>query len=618
MMRYMFLCALSALIQNATARGESRNFEVAYPKLLESRGLSSEKVIHIKEGLTLHLEKSSILSENLVLTDLSGKEPVVTPMNGKYMERNLYHDKERMAAVEVKEENGAVEVSGVISDTLRIVPLPLMARAKDGSIAHKIFEVDAPAHRGHDYVETRNIQLEERLNGHNSSTPRQVQVPDPFLIETLIVVDKYFYENFDNDTQLVTYIATSMATVNIRYSNASNPKVELLILNVSKCVHSDFLRHILVSDPSNATNPFKFYTSPFETLPQFAKKYRNATCDAAMLVTGLELANRNGANVSTYIKGLAYLNGLCKERWRFGIVEDVAHTYSMVSAAAHEIGHILGMPHDGDIPSYKVRNVTWEQCSATSGYLMAPSLGGRNEGFFSHCSLQHMRVFVGRQKKECYKVKSKNSFQAPGQLPGVGLNMTALCKKLHPHSPGIKGLSTPKYNEKCKFLCYTRVNNSIHVFTQRHVDGMPCGKGRGNPRETREGNTHSPLEGNPRDPCERNPRDTCEGNPRDPREGNPRNPREGNPVTLVTLVNFVRVILVTLVALVRVTFVTLISVTLVALVRVTLITLMTLVSVTFVRVTLVTLVRVTFVTLVRVTLVVFVRVTVVTLVTGTL
>ncbi|XP_029823524.2 venom metalloproteinase antarease-like TtrivMP_A [Ixodes scapularis] len=478
MMRYIFICALSALIQNATARGESRNFEVAYPKLLESRGILSEKVIHIKEGLILHLEKSSILSENLVLTDLSGKEPVVTPMNGKYMERNLYHDKEKMAAVEVKEENGAVEVSGVISDTLRILPLHLMARSEDGSIAHKIFEVDAPADRGHDYVETRNIQLEKRSNGLTFSTPRQVQVPDPFLIEILIVVDKYFYENFDNDTQLVTYIATSLATVNIRYSNASNPKVQLLIVNITKDVGKDFLRHILVSDPTNPANPFKFYTSPQKTLTQFAKKYWNATCDAAMLVTGLELANKNGADVFAGVKGLAYLNGLCEELFRFGIVEDVAHTYSMVSTAAHEMGHILGMPHDGEIPSYDVPNVTWERCSASSGYLMAPSLGGKNEGFFSHCSLQHMRVFVGRQTEECYKVKSKKAVQAPGQLPGVGLNMTALCKKLHPHVPGITGSSKPNLFKICKFLCVATFKHFQRSFTERLVDGMPCGNGK--------------------------------------------------------------------------------------------------------------------------------------------
>uniref|UniRef100_A0A0K8RAA6 Putative metalloprotease n=1 Tax=Ixodes ricinus TaxID=34613 RepID=A0A0K8RAA6_IXORI len=476
MMWYIFLCVLSALLQNASARGESRNFEVAYPKLLESRGLSIEKVIHIKEGLILHLEKSSILSENLVLTDLSGKEPVVTPMDGKYMERNLYHDKQKMAAVEVKEQNGAVEVSGVISDTLRILPLHLMARAEDGSIAHKIFEVDAPAHRGHDYIETRINQLEERANGYYFSPPRQVQVPDPFFIETMVVADQYFYANFDNDTQFVMYLATVMAAANVRYSNASYPKVQLLIVNITKDPGKDFLRHILVPDQGDPNNPFKFYTSADKTLPEFAKKYRNSICDAALLVTGLELANKNGADVSTDVKGLAYLYGLCKELLRFGIVEDVAHTYFMVSTAAHELGHILGMPHDGEIPSYHVPNVTWERCSARSGYLMAPSLGGLNEGFFSHCSLQHMRVFVRRQTAECYRVKSKEALQAPGKLPGVGLNMTDLCKRLHPHIPGITGFSTPTYYKMCKFLCSTTLKGSQRYFTHRLVDGMSCGK----------------------------------------------------------------------------------------------------------------------------------------------
>uniref|UniRef100_A0A0K8R5G6 Putative metalloprotease n=1 Tax=Ixodes ricinus TaxID=34613 RepID=A0A0K8R5G6_IXORI len=477
-MWYIFLCALSALLQNATARGESRNFEVAYPKLLESRGLSSEKVIHIKEGVILHLEKSSILSENLVLTDLSGKEPVVTQMNGKYMERNLYHDKHKMAAVEVKEKNGAVEVSGVISDTLRILPLHLMARAEDGSIAHKIFEVDAPAHRGHDYVETRNNQLEERFNRYYFRPPRQVKFPDPFLVETLVVADKFFYENFDNDTQLVTYLAITMAAANVRYSNSINPNVQLLIVKITKDPGKDFLRHILVPDQGDPNNPFKFYTSAEKTLPEFARKYKDATCDVALLVTGLELASKNGADVSTDVKGLAYLNGLCKDLYRFGVVEDVAHTFYMVSAAAHEMGHILGMPHDGQIPSYSVPGVTWKRCSATSGYLMAPSLGGKFEGFFSHCSLQHMKVFVGLQNEECYKVKSTHAVQAHGKLPGVGLNMTTLCKKLHPHVPEIMGNSRPQLSEVCKFLCYTKFKRHYRSSIERLVDGMSCGNGR--------------------------------------------------------------------------------------------------------------------------------------------
>uniref|UniRef100_V5H3C1 Putative tick metalloprotease n=1 Tax=Ixodes ricinus TaxID=34613 RepID=V5H3C1_IXORI len=204
MMWYIFLCVLSALLQNASARGVSRNFEVAYPKLLgKQRPFRVEKVIHIKEGLILHLEKTSILSENLVLTDLSGKKPVVTPMNGKYMERNLYHDKEKMAAVEVKENNGAVEVSGVISDTLRITSSSfLWLELKTGLSRTRFSKLMGQL----TVVMTTSKQVAINWKSESMdiffSPPKQVQVPDPFLIETLVVADEYFYANFDNDTQL--------------------------------------------------------------------------------------------------------------------------------------------------------------------------------------------------------------------------------------------------------------------------------------------------------------------------------------------------------------------------------------------------------------------------------
>uniref|UniRef100_A0A0K8R2U7 Putative metalloprotease n=1 Tax=Ixodes ricinus TaxID=34613 RepID=A0A0K8R2U7_IXORI len=89
-----------------------------------------------------------------------------------------------------------------------------------------------------------------------------------------------------------------------------------------------------------------------------------------------------------------------------------------------------------------------------------------------------MNVLVRLQTEDCYIVKSKKALQAPGQLPGVGLSMTDLCKRLHPHIPGIIGTSTRIYDEVCKFVCYSTFKNSRRFFTHRLVDGMPCGKGR--------------------------------------------------------------------------------------------------------------------------------------------
>uniref|UniRef100_V5GH88 Putative tick metalloprotease n=1 Tax=Ixodes ricinus TaxID=34613 RepID=V5GH88_IXORI len=116
-------------------------FEVAYPKVVESRRLTSEKVLHIKDGLTLQLEKASVLSENFVLTDSSSGKSVVTLMNGKLLEQNLYHDKKNMAAVQIIDKNGTVEVRGIVGERLRIIPLPLVPRSGNGTYCAQAFSV---------------------------------------------------------------------------------------------------------------------------------------------------------------------------------------------------------------------------------------------------------------------------------------------------------------------------------------------------------------------------------------------------------------------------------------------------------------------------------------------
>ncbi|KAM7314362.1 venom metalloproteinase antarease-like TtrivMP_A [Ixodes scapularis] len=361
-------------------------------------------------------------------------------MNGKVLERNLYHDKHKLAVVEVKEKNGNVEVRGILSDTLRIVPLHLLVLAQEGPMAHKIFEVEASAHDGNDHIESNENKLQERADTIRFSPHKERKVPETFFVETLVVADQYLYRKFHNDTELIIYLATTMAAVNIRFANASDPKVGLLIVKIVKDPGTSFHRLFIGSAPGDQKKSLKIFANAPKTLSQFATKYQSSICDVALLVTGLELAETKGSSVSRLLKGLAYIDGLCQPMLHFGEVGDIPHTYSMLSAAAHEIGHILGMTHDGEIPSYPVPNVTWLRCDATLGYLMAPVLGGRNEGFFSNCSLQHMRILVSQQTDACYKVQSKTATEAPSRLPGVGLNMADLCKILHPGVGGMDGM----------------------------------------------------------------------------------------------------------------------------------------------------------------------------------
>uniref|UniRef100_A0A6B0UWX7 Putative secreted metalloprotease n=1 Tax=Ixodes ricinus TaxID=34613 RepID=A0A6B0UWX7_IXORI len=136
--RLAFLCAIIYVNVDCAPFPE----HIVYPKLLDARGINGQKVLHIKNGLTLNLEKLSVLADSLVLTESNDGVPTETMMNGTDLEQYLYQDREKMAAVAVQEIDDTIEVMGVLNDKLRIAPLPLMARSEEGHLAHRIYEME--------------------------------------------------------------------------------------------------------------------------------------------------------------------------------------------------------------------------------------------------------------------------------------------------------------------------------------------------------------------------------------------------------------------------------------------------------------------------------------------
>uniref|UniRef100_V5HD66 Putative tick metalloprotease n=1 Tax=Ixodes ricinus TaxID=34613 RepID=V5HD66_IXORI len=95
---------------------------IVYPKLLEAREINGQKVLHIKDGLTLTLKKLSVLADSLVFTEKNDGVAIETIMNGTELEENLYQDRGKMAAVSVEEVDDTIQVMGVLNDKLRIAP----------------------------------------------------------------------------------------------------------------------------------------------------------------------------------------------------------------------------------------------------------------------------------------------------------------------------------------------------------------------------------------------------------------------------------------------------------------------------------------------------------------
>ncbi|CAN7995045.1 unnamed protein product, partial [Ixodes pacificus] len=80
MLRYVILSVVSTLIQEASSN-DMYHFRpgkeyIAYPRLLEERGTNGETLLHVKDGLTLRLEKISSLGENFVFTERNGPQIV--------------------------------------------------------------------------------------------------------------------------------------------------------------------------------------------------------------------------------------------------------------------------------------------------------------------------------------------------------------------------------------------------------------------------------------------------------------------------------------------------------------------------------------------------------------
>ncbi|CAN8023253.1 unnamed protein product, partial [Ixodes persulcatus] len=367
---------------------------VVYPKLLEARGMNGEKFLHINEKLILRLEKSSVLAENFVVSSLYGDKQVDTIMDGREVEKNIYHDKSQMAAVSVKEKDGSVEVSGSLGHTLRIAPLPLMGRSEDGHMAHRVFEIEDPAQFKTDYI----VPTERSILARRPIRP-QVQIPTDFFVEVGFIFDQHHSRHFQSEASLLEYAALSVKMVNLRYAATSNPRIQFVLVSVVILKAGDsFTKTIEAADDLRPRTHKKKYMLSDVTLRNLANavqtKKVNVLADLIVLITSLDLADYESGGLSNSVLGVAYLGGLCTVHLRVAQSEDVPHTHSMVPILTHELGHSLGMVHDGDSPVYSTPGNKHRVCNPNHGFTMAPVAHGQRMGQWSSCSLDQARGFV--------------------------------------------------------------------------------------------------------------------------------------------------------------------------------------------------------------------------------
>uniref|UniRef100_A0A0K8RHV1 Putative metalloprotease n=1 Tax=Ixodes ricinus TaxID=34613 RepID=A0A0K8RHV1_IXORI len=446
---------------------------VVYPRLLEARGMNGEKLLHIDDKLTLRLEKSSVVAENLVVSTLNVDGQVDTLVDGREVEKDIYHDKSQMAAVSVTEQDGAVEVSGALSHTLRIAPLPLMGRSEDGRIAHKVFEIEEPAQYKTDYIVPTERNLWAR-----PSLRQPAKIPDVFTVEMAFVFDPHHKKEFPNERSMLIYAATTTVLVNMRYEATSNPLVQFVLVAVLQ--GNFFARTVVAPDDLRKSTHDKTYMLSEDTLDNLAKAVHtgqiSVKADLVTFVTTFDLADIKNGILSNAVLGVAFLGGMCTAHLRVAETEDTPHTFSLVPILVHEWGHSLGMVHDGDKARYSTPAYKNKICDPREGYTMAPVANGKRNGEWSLCSLEHLRGFVSTLSQVCLDRTAEKHYRINmTQLPGAAFTKLELCRKtykgfvdmsVHP-----KSLNAPTCN---MFCCPYKYGQCLQVPL---MDGMECTHG---------------------------------------------------------------------------------------------------------------------------------------------
>ncbi|KAL1425203.1 hypothetical protein MTO96_019356 [Rhipicephalus appendiculatus] len=439
---------------------------IAYPSILEERMDGAALVVKITGDITLNLERSSVLADDLLFVTSNKEEDHVERVDTSFIQKNLYHDTHRQSSVMVRSTEGAVQVEGILGSELRIKPLLERARSLEGQIPHKIYKVEEKADSttmGMAYAPSGNggrggNRWGNNARKHGAGNPQGK--PDKFVVEVHMISDMKHQRDFRKNDDIIAYMAVMTNAVNLRYVDMARPKISFILVGITRSTDDAFA--VMEEGLLNAR----------ETLRGIEKYMNNGRVpgnpDIVFLVSGLDMFNRPDGKMNKALGGLAYVGTVCGKR-KIGEAEDTATTYSGINSIAHELCHVLGAPHD-ETP----------ECPWKEGYLMSYVDGGLKKFRLSRCSERSIRNIYQKLRLDCIDVQTKMDYMSkhkryPGQIVGALYYCEKTLKK-----PGIKYYIklNDALSSSCKMECcypgfFTNYCTRVDI-----LPGMSCGKGK--------------------------------------------------------------------------------------------------------------------------------------------
>ncbi|KAL1416541.1 hypothetical protein MTO96_027845 [Rhipicephalus appendiculatus] len=434
-----------------------------YPRILQERSTTGKLVLMLNKMITLNLEKSTVLVDNLLFVTSTKEQQMVEMVDTSDIQRSIYHDTHYQSSVMVRQEGANVEIEGIVNHNLRIRPLLEAERSQQGQIPHALFEVSLTENVSkpeQELLRPRERSSRDNSDGNWVNSPQSRSSGfQRFPVELHIVSDKAHQEHFKDNMKLITYLAVMINAVNLRYLDTTYPKIDFLLVGVTRAKDHEFAkaegRYI---DAGEMISGLKLYKSQGRILGHH---------DVVYLITGYDITKwLSSGKRYNGIRGRAKLGTVCTHLG-LGEGEDRPHGYLGVNTIAHELGHTLGAEHD-ETP----------ECPWKEGYLMSYEDGGLKKFRLSQCSERSIRQYVRRLSDDCIRVlNAQNYLRNQRKFPGETIRKKYYCRRLMGNTKESKKVFVKKANG-CFLQCCLKYPHYTSCGEYKMLDGMNCDPGK--------------------------------------------------------------------------------------------------------------------------------------------
>ncbi|CAK9295520.1 unnamed protein product [Gordionus sp. m RMFG-2023] len=299
----------------------------------------------------------------------------------------------------------------------------------------------------------------ERINGRPI---KKRSVSREHFVEIMIVADYDVAKSHGPDLQ--RYILTIISIVEMIYKNPSiGNAINIVLVKIAIFQDSEYAPKITGNGETTLGN-FCDWQYEHNTKSQFELFHH----DTAILLTRQDICS-NEINCQT----LAMTRGsICDPTTSCAIAED--NGLSVALTIAHEIGHNLGLPHDGDPPCKEFESY---DADANTYHIMSKVLYPNNRILsWSKCSQHYISSFLDKGFGQCLLNKPENmeymSQMKALRPPGEEYSLHQQCQLIY----GSFSHFCPNINKPpCQYLyCLNKKRNCDYMYTQ-WADGTSCG-----------------------------------------------------------------------------------------------------------------------------------------------